>query len=98
MLAERLRVNEIVAEPGAFLRIELLDGPIDHPTNPWYLSEVGMIAQPDVEGIDHVDVERVHRRSNREIVGRQPAHRQAVYDRRVESGADVGARSEERRV
>src|SRR5262249_3443693 len=98
MLAELLRGNEIVAEPGAFLRIELLDRPIDHPTNPRYLSEIGMIAQPDIEGINPSDVERDHRRSDREIVCRQTAYRYPVDDRRIKRGADIRAHRDEARL
>src|SRR5258708_20089711 len=95
MLAEFLRVNEIVAEPGAFLRIELLDRPIDHPTNPRYLSEIGMIAQPDIEGITPSDGEWDHRCADREIVSRQATYRYAVDDRRVKRGADIRAHRDE---
>src|SRR5215470_18623248 len=91
MLLECAGMYEIVAEPGAFLGVELLDRPIDHAAHPRHRSEIGMVAQPDVEGINQIDVERDHRRTDRETVCRQPAHRQAAYDRGIKSGADVGA-------
>src|SRR5260370_16853442 len=91
MLAEFLRVNEIVAEPGTFLRIELLDRPINHPTNPRYLSEIGMVAQPDIEGINDSDVERNHRCADRKAVSRQTTYRYPIDDRRVKRRADIRA-------
>src|SRR5258708_298267 len=95
MLAEFPRVNEIVAESGAFLGIVMLDRAIDDPTNPRYLSEVGMIAQPDIEGINPSDVEGDHRCADREIVSRQTTYRYAVDDRRVKRGADIRAHRDE---
>src|SRR5262249_26497691 len=49
MLLKRRRMDELVAKPGAFLRIELLDRPVDHAAHPRHRAEVGVIAQPDVE-------------------------------------------------
>jgi hypothetical protein len=72
------RVNEFVTEPGTFLRIELLDRPINHPAHPRRRSEIAMVAQPDIEGIHPVDVERDYRRTDRVIICRQPAHREAI--------------------
>src|SRR5216683_747179 len=95
VLVKLARVNEIVAEPGASLWIEFLDRPVDHPADPRHLTEIGMVAQPDVEGINPIDVERDHGRSDREIVGRQPTHCQPVDDRRIESGADIRAHCDE---
>src|SRR5215475_4909177 len=86
---------EIIAEPGTSLGVELFDRPINHPAHPRHRSEIWMVAQPDVKGINPIEVERDHRRSDRETVCRQPAHCQAADDRGIKSGADVGAHGDE---